>query len=299
MGDVLKTEQLTKIYGDTAAVDKVSLTVREGDIYGFVGKNGAGKTTFIRMVLGLAKPTSGSFSMMDGMEISQARKRTGSLVEAPAIYGNMTAEENVRLMCMVLGADMKTVPEILERVGLSNTGRKKAKNFSLGMKQRLGIALALAGDPDFLMLDEPINGLDPTGIVEIRELLLDLRNKYNKTIFISSHLLGELEKMVTRYGIISKGRLIEEITAEELSEKCGKRTRIKTDSPEKALKLIKALLKTENVETDEKNNILIADPIKNIGELTNELFKNNIVVSGISEIESSAESYFIKRMEEN
>ena len=295
---ILKTEAITKSYGAFPAVDQVSLTVREGDIYGFVGKNGAGKTTFIRTILGLTRPTSGSFSMMDGMELSAARKRTGSLVEAPAIYGDMTAEENLRLMCMVLKADPKTIPEILEKVGLKDTGKKRAKNFSLGMKQRLGIGLALVGDPDFLMLDEPINGLDPTGIVEIRELLLELQSKYHKTIFISSHLLSELEKVATRYGIIAKGKLIEEISADELAEKCGSRTRLKTDAPEKAAEIVKQLLKTENIEIDEKNNILIADPIPNIGELTNALFKNNIVVSGISEVESSAESYFIKRMEE-
>lgn len=295
---VLKTEGLIKVYAKQKAVDDVSLTILPGDIYGFVGKNGAGKTTFIRMILGLTRSDSGSFSLFDGEDVSKARKRIGSLVESPAIYPTMTAKENLEIFCSMLGEDKNQAGEILEKVGLADTGKKKAGDFSLGMKQRLGIAMALVGDPELLILDEPINGLDPTGIVEIRELILELKNKHNKTVFISSHLLGELEKIATRYGIIAKGKLIEEITAEELEKKCGSRTSVKTDKPEKAMEIIKKLLKTENVETDTKGAVLIGEPVKNIGEITNELFKNDIVVEGISTSESSAESYFIKKMEE-
>lgn len=295
---ILKTEGLTKVYAKQKAVDDVCLTILPGDIYGFVGKNGAGKTTFIRMILGLTRSDSGSFSLFNGENVSKARKRIGSLVESPALYPNMTAKENLEIFCSMLGEDKNQVGEILEKVGLADTGKKKAGDFSLGMKQRLGIAMALVGDPELLILDEPINGLDPTGIVEIRELILELKNKHNKTVFISSHLLGELEKIATRYGIIAKGRLIEEITAEELEKKCGSRTSVKTNDPKKAMEIIKKLLNIENVEIDAKGTILIGDPVKNIGEITNELFKNDIVVEGISTSDSSAESYFIKKMEE-
>ena len=294
---VLETNDLTKIYSHTKVVDGVSLKVEQGDIYGFVGKNGAGKTTFIRMVLGLTRVSDGSFKLFDGENLKTAQKRVGSLVESPAIFRNMTAQQNLDIYCTMLGSDKKTIPEMLETVGLHDTGRKKAGDFSLGMKQRLGIALALVGDPDFLMLDEPINGLDPTGIVDIRELLLKLKER-GKTIFISSHILGELEKIATRYGIISSGKLVEEISADELAEKCGARTAIKVDD---AVKASAVILKFLNGSTDgiecEKNNIFIKGKITNIGELTNALFKEGIVVSGITTDENSAERYFIKRME--
>ena len=238
---ILKTEGLTKIYSKTKVVNDVSICIRPGEIYGFVGKNGAGKTTFIRMVLGLASPSGGVISCFDGMPLNLARKRTGSLVESPAFYPNMTARENIRLFCRMIGEDPAQADEILEKVGLADTGKKKAGNFSLGMKQRLGIGIALAGDPEFLILDEPVNGLDPTGIAEVRKLILELKNDHGKTIFISSHLISELEKIATRYGIIAKGRLVEEITAQELDEKCRNKTSIKADSPEKSAEIIKKL----------------------------------------------------------
>lgn len=298
MDYVLKTENLTKEYSHNRVVDEISLVVKQGDIYGFVGKNGAGKTTFIRLILGLANTTSGSFSLFDGENIFKARRRIGSLVESPALYNNMSAKDNLNMYCAMLGIDNKKVDEILSTVGLKDTGKKKVRDFSLGMKQRLGIGMALVGNPDFLMLDEPINGLDPTGIVEIRELLIKLK-EYGKTIFISSHYLGELEKIATVYGIISKGKLIEEITAQELSKKCGKRTVIKTDNAEKAKKIVTSLLKTDNVAVGTDGSLYVRENIKDIGVITNELFKSGIVVSEISNEENSAEDYFIKKMEEN
>jgi len=295
--NILQTEGLTKVYSDTKVVDSVSLTVEQGDIYGFVGKNGAGKTTFIRMILGLTGITDGSFKLFDGENISSARKRVGSLIESPAIFRNMTASQNLDIYCTMLGADKKTIPDILKTVGLSDTGKKKSGDFSLGMKQRLGIAIALIGNPDFLILDEPINGLDPTVIVDVRELLLELKNQ-GKTIFISSHILGELEKIATRYGIISSGKLVEEITSAELSEKCGSRTVITVSDTAKSIEIISKMLDTgsENIECD-KNNIFVKAKIDNIGELTNALFNAGVVVSGISNDENSAEKYFIRKME--
>ncbi len=295
---VLRTDKLTKEYLGQRVVNEVTLNVERGTIYGFVGKNGAGKTTFIRMILGLAFPTSGSFELLSEKDISAARRKTGSLIESPALYSNMTALENIRLLSTILGEDKSRSEDILKIVGLSDTGKKKAKDFSLGMKQRLGIGMALVGDPEFLMLDEPINGLDPTGIVEIRELLLDLKNKHGKTIFISSHILGELEKIATKYGIIAKGKLVEEITAEELEKKCGVRTVIKTNDSQKALKIVSNMGGIENVEAKEDGSIVIADVVENIGFVTNELFRSGIIVSGISTSDNGAESYFIKKMEE-
>ncbi len=294
---ILKTEGLTKIYSKIKVVDNVDMQINKGDIYGFVGKNGAGKTTFIRMVLGLARISGGSISMFDGENLKKARRKTGSLVESPAFYPNMTAKENIRIFCRMIGEDEKQADSILEKVGLSDTGKKKAGNFSLGMKQRLGIGLALVGDPEFLILDEPINGLDPTGIAEVRKLILSLKNEQGKTILISSHLISELEKIATRYGIIAKGKIVEEISAQELEEKCGNRLSMKTSDPEKAVDTIKALLNTEKVEKGENGLIYISEKTDDIGRITNELFKNNITVQAVSSADNTIESYFIERME--
>lgn len=297
MGYVLKTEGLTKEYDHIKAIDNISLTVNEGDIYGFVGKNGAGKTTLIRAILGLCRVEHGSVSFFDGQDIHTAKKRVGSLVESPSLYTNMTAFDNMRMLTSMLGTDRDKIKEILTTVGLENTGKKKVKDFSLGMKQRLGIAMTLPGDPDFLILDEPINGLDPTGIVEIRELLLRLHEK-GITIFVSSHYLGELEKIATRYGIISKGKLIEEISQEELKEKCGSRIVLKTSNATAAKEISDRLLKTDKTYIGSKGELFIEEKVEDIGMLTSELFKNGVSVTGISNDENSAEDYFIKRMEE-
>ena len=298
MQKVIETNGLTKYYSRNAVVNDVSLTVYKGDIYGFVGKNGAGKTTLIRMLLGLTNPGGGSFELFEGEEPTKARRRIGSLVESPALYGNMTARENILMLCSVIGVDRSRADEVLETVGLSNTGRKKAKDFSLGMKQRLGIGLALLGDPELLILDEPINGLDPTGIVEIRELLLKLNKEKGITIFISSHILGELEKIATRYGIISGGCLVEELTAEQLEKYCHSRTWLRTDDAEKSAETIRKFLRTENIEIGKNGMVYLSDPVENIGALTNELFSKGITVSGIGTEENGAESYFIRKMEE-
>ncbi len=296
MSYVLQTEGLTKTYKKTKVVDQVSLTVRSGDIYGFVGKNGAGKTTFIRTVLGLTRPSGGTYRFFDGMALNDARRKVGSLIEGPALYRNMTARENIELYATMLQVDKGRSLMLLQTVGLADTGKKRVGDFSLGMKQRLGIAMALVGDPDLLILDEPINGLDPKGIVEIRELLLTLHQQ-GKTIFLSSHLLGELEKVATRYGIIANGHMVEEITAEELQRVCVARTVIKTNDPLKAAVVASRFLQTGEV-TVEGDRLLIAGTLDNIGALTNALFAENIVVSGISSDDNRAEEYFIRKMEE-
>lgn len=206
MNYILQTNSLTKKYKNFQALNGLTMNVPKGSIYGFVGKNGAGKTTLIRLICGLQEPTSGDFTLYgirnDSKDIIKSRRRMGAVVETPSIYMDMTAEENLKQQYLVLGLpSYDGIPELLKLVGLENTGKKKAKNFSLGMKQRLGIAIALAGDPDFLVLDEPVNGLDPQGIVEMRELILKLNRERQITVLISSHILDELSRLATHYGI--------------------------------------------------------------------------------------------------
>lgn len=224
---VLTTSALSKKYGEFYALRELTMHVPKGSVYGFVGRNGAGKTTLIRVICGLQEPASGEYALYGtvGKEkgINAVRRRMGAVVEAPALYLDMTAEENLRQQAMLHGLpSYESIPDILKLVGLENTGRKKVRNFSLGMKQRLGIAMALVGNPDFIVLDEPINGLDPQGIVEIRELILRLNREHGITVLISSHILGELSKLATHYGFIEKGRIVKEISAAELEAACRK-----------------------------------------------------------------------------
>ncbi len=230
MDYVLQTHQLTKHYKSFPALQGLTMNVPKGSIYGFVGKNGAGKTTLIRLICGLQEPSSGSFTLYGtpngSRDIAKARRRMGAVVETPSIYLSMTAEENIKQQYLLLGLPSADgIPELLQLVGLEHTGKKKAGNFSLGMRQRLGIAIALAGDPDFLVLDEPINGLDPQGIVEIRELILKLNRERQITVLISSHILDELSRLATHYGIIDGGRMVKELSAEELDAVCRKSIR--------------------------------------------------------------------------
>lgn len=221
---IVSTENLTKTYKKVNAADSVNLHINKGDIYGFIGRNGAGKTTTLKMLCGLANPTSGTFSLFgksyEEVLATNAFSKIGCLVEEPGLYGSMTAFDNVYLKCLSAGiSDKEYARELLRLVDLADTGKKKAKSFSLGMKQRLGIAIALVGDPELLILDEPTNGLDPQGIMEIRETIQKLNQEKGITFIISSHILEELSKIATRYGIIDKGHLLEELSAEELKNK--------------------------------------------------------------------------------
>ncbi|MDE6418960.1 MAG: ATP-binding cassette domain-containing protein, partial [Lachnospiraceae bacterium] len=229
---VLQTNALSKQYRHFQALSNLTMNVPKGSIYGFVGKNGAGKTTLIRIICGLQSPTSGSYTLYDtdcsAPLISKARRRIGAVVETPSIYLDMTAKENLRQQYLILGRpSYDGIDELLSLVGLSDTGSKKAKNFSLGMRQRLGIAIALAGNPDFLVLDEPVNGLDPEGIVEIRELILKLNREHQITVLISSHILDELSRLATHYGFIDAGHMIKEISAADLEAACRKCVHVK------------------------------------------------------------------------
>lgn len=224
---VLTTSALEKKYGGFTALHDISMHVPKGSIYGFVGKNGAGKTTLIRLICGLQAPTRGTYTLFGvscaEKDLVKSRRRMGAVVEAPSIYLDMTARDNLKEQYRVLGLpSFDTIPPLLKLVGLEDTGKKKAKNFSLGMRQRLGIAVALSGNPDFLILDEPTNGLDPQGIIEMRELLLKLNREHGITILISSHILYELSRLATHYGFIDRGSILREISARDLEASCRK-----------------------------------------------------------------------------
>lgn len=245
MDYILQTDGLSKKYKKNRALDGLCMNVPKGSIYGFVGKNGAGKTTLIRMICGLSKPTSGSYTLYGiqntDKEIEQTRKYMGAVVETPALTFDMTAEENLRQQYRIRGlSSFDGIKELLELVGLEKAGKKKVKAFSLGMKQRLGIAMALAGEPDFLVLDEPTNGLDPQGIIELRELILKLNHEKGITFLISSHILDELARIATHYGIIDHGKMIREFSAQELQKESETHIHIRTEASE-AEKLLKIL----------------------------------------------------------
>ena len=292
---VLRTNALCKNYKDYKALNGLSMNVPKGFIYGFVGKNGAGKTTLIRLICGLQEPTSGEYTLYGrkntDKSILKSRRRIGAVVETPSIYLDMTAQENLKQQYQILGLpSYDGLEEILKLVGLEHTGRKKAKNFSLGMRQRLGIAIALVGDPDFLVLDEPVNGLDTQGIIEMRELLLNLNRKHQITVLISSHILDELSRLATHYGFIDKGYLVKEITAKELEDSCRKCIRVEvTDT-----RALSRVLDQMNVEYHilSENMADIFAKI-NITPFVLSLSEENCEVLSMTERDESLESYYV------
>ena len=247
METVLRTQSLTKRFREKVAVNKVNITIERGDIYGFIGKNGAGKTTTMKLILGLNFPDEGKIEYFGGTPPEKACRKIGSLIEAPGLYKNCTAYENMKRFSILSGGTDKEIKDRLRLVGLGNTGNKKAGEFSLGMRQRFGIAIALLGDPEFLILDEPINGLDPEGIREIRDVIASLNRERGVTFLISSHLLDELAKVVTKYGILSGGVLQEEITAKQLEERCRSGLKITVDNIAKALSVLEGRIGRSNI----------------------------------------------------
>lgn len=292
---VLQTHDLSKRYKNYRALDSLTMNVPRGSIYGFVGKNGAGKTTLIRLICGLQAPSKGSYTLYginsDSRDITRSRRRMGAVVEAPSVYMDMTAEDNLKQQCLTLGLpSYDGIPELLKLVGLSNTAKKRAKNFSLGMRQRLGIAVALVGDPDLLVLDEPTNGLDPQGIVEIRELILRLNRERRITVIISSHILDELSRLATHYGIIDNGRMVKELSATELEAACRKCVRIEvTDTA--ALARVLDTMKLEYRMLSEREADIYAHV--NVSELTTALMRESCEVVSMQERDESLESYYI------
>ena len=297
MTSILKTTNIVKKYGQRTVLNKINMNINKGDIYGFIGKNGAGKTTFMRVVLSLTTKDQGEVKFYEDKNIQDIGLKVGSLIETPGLYKNASAYENLKRYSILYGADETKINELLKLVGLNNTGKRKAKDFSLGMKQRLGIAIALLGDPEFLLLDEPINGLDPEGIKEIRDIILKLNKEKNITFLISSHLLDELSKIVTKYGIIDNGVLIEEIEAKELKEKCKRKLIIEVDNPEKAKKIISKIVKEEDIK-EKKNSIEINSHIKESALINKTLVEKGIQVSAIYPNSDSLEEYFMKRIGE-
>ena len=295
MDYVLTTNALSKQYRKFKALDEMNMHVPKGAIYGFVGKNGAGKTTLIRVICGLQEPTTGIYSLYGventNKEILKCRQRMGAVVETPSIYLNMSATENLKAQYDVLGMpSYDDIPELLKLVGLEDTGKKKAGKFSLGMKQRLGIAIALAGNPDFLVLDEPINGLDPQGIVEIRELLLKLNKERQITILISSHILEELSKLATYYGFIDNGHIVKEISAEDLNELCRKYIHMEVSNMKALVRILDEKNITYKIQSD--TEIDIYEKV-NITSLVFKLSKENCELFSVQEHEESLESYYI------
>lgn len=291
---VLQTDNLTKVYGKNKVVDGVSMHVKKGDIYGFIGKNGAGKTTFMRMAAGLAAPTIGSIRLFESEEIEKQRVKIGTLIENPGVYDGLTAKENLEIIRKTYGVtDKNAVDEILDFVGLTDTHNKKVKNFSMGMKQRLGLAIALLRSPDFLILDEPINGLDPAGIKEIRELLLKLNHEKNMTIMISSHILGELSKIATRYGIIREGVLIEEFDSYELEEKCRRCHKLVLSDTGKAVQILEDKLNILTYDVPEENIIRIFDHLDETAKINRCLIEDGIDVRESYIAGQDLEGYFM------
>lgn len=293
----LKTDNLTKIYKNNKAVNEVSMHIRRGDIYGLIGKNGAGKTTIMRMIAGLAIPNKGSMQLFESSDLNFQRQRLGCSIENPAIYPNMTAQQNLEVYRRLLGIpEAKIISDIIETIGLRDVEKKKAKNFSLGMKQRLELGITLLGNPDFLILDEPINGLDPEGIMEFRDLLLKLNKEKQITILISSHILGELSKMATCYGIINQGVLVEEFSKEELSIKCKRCLKIKVDNVQKASSILETICGTTDYDILPENTIRLFDYLEKPGYVNTELSKNDVVVDSITLIGQDLENYFMELM---
>lgn len=292
---VLKTNALQKCYGHYKALNGLTMNVPKGSIYGFVGKNGAGKTTLIRLICGLQEPTEGEYSIYGisntNKEIVKSRRRMGAVVETPSIYLDMTAEDNLKMQYRILGLpSFDGVNDMLKLVGLGNTNKKKAKNFSLGMRQRLGIAVALAGDPDFIILDEPVNGLDPQGIVEIRELILKLNREYGITVLISSHILDELAKLATHFGFIDNGQIIKEISAVDLEAVCRKCMHITVSNTKILSRVLDQVGLEYTILSDNQADIFGEISVT---DLTLRLSAQKCEVKSIQENDESLENYYI------
>lgn len=292
METIIKTQGVTKIYKDKPAVSNVSMTIHKGDIYGFIGSNGAGKSTFIRCIMGLIK-YSGTIEILgksDPEGLLQARKKIGAIVENPALSVNLCGYDCLKAHALLYGIrDESKIKGLLELVGLHDTGKKKVGNFSLGMRQRMAIAQALINDPEILILDEPTNGMDPQGIVEIRHFLQKLRQDKGITILISSHILAELQQLATRIGIIDKGVLIDELSVSEIAARVQSTVTIKTSDTSKALKL----LKDYSVTQKDSTLVIKDEDFKAINKL---LAKNDIDVDVVSKSQGSLENYFVNKV---
>ena len=294
---ILQTRDLTRRYGHTLALDHAALSVEKGQIFGLVGRNGAGKTTLIRLISGQSHPTAGEVTLFGASTpaaLARARSRTGAMVETPSFYPYLTAKQNLEYYRLQRGIPgRRVVDEVLEEVDLASTGKKTFKNFSLGMKQRLGLALALMNRPDFLLLDEPINGLDPEGIVEFRNLLLQLNRERQTTILISSHILSELGNLATCYGFIDNGRMLEQITAKALEEKCRACIEAKVDNASQAALVLEQQLGIRDYEVLPGNVLRIYSSLDAPQRVTQALVEGGVALQGIESRGANLEDYFL------
>lgn len=298
MSYIMQTQNLTKTYGRKDAAKDININIREGEIYGLIGRNGAGKTTIMRMISGLSNPTSGTYSLFGktGAEMKKMMNKVGVLIEHPGLYPKMSAKENLRIKCIAMGIDCKNnsyIDDLIKIVGLENVSdKKKSGEFSLGMRQRLGIALALVGDPSMIILDEPINGLDPQGIVEVRHTLEQLRDEKGITIMISSHILEELAKLADSYGIIHEGHLIEQFTNDELMERCGQFVAIKTPDNDGAKKALAGIGITQTT-VDEDGILRVSERLEESDKMIVALVNANVPVKEIFMNNISLEDYYL------
>ncbi len=297
---ILEANGLTKRYKHTTALNQVNLQIEKGKIYGFIGENGAGKTTFLRLVTGLSFPSEGTLSLWGKhteKELQTQRKRIGAMIETPALYPNLTARQNMEVQRIQRGIpDKDAIDNCLNMVGLKETGKKTVKNFSLGMRQRLGIAIALLNMPELLILDEPVNGLDPSGIVEIRNLLKQLNKEYGMTILVSSHILEELSQTASQFILIDKGRIIEELSDRELNERCRRHIAIKTKEPQKAILVLEEQLDTENMQLMPDGTIRLYEYLDDIELVAEVLAKEHILVTGLTLSVDTLEDYFLGKV---
>ena len=295
---VLEANGLTKRYRDFTALNGLTMHIPKGAIYGFVGKNGAGKTTLIRLICGLQEPTGGSYALYGvrntDAKINRTRRRMGAVVETPSIYMDMTAEENILQQYRVLGVPSDGgASDLLRLVGLEDTGKKRVRHFSLGMRQRLGIAVALAGNPDFLVLDEPVNGLDPQGIIEMRELILKLNREHGITVLISIHILDELSRLATHYGFIDGGYMVKEISASELEAHCRKCIRVTVSDTGALVRVLDAMGASYSIADASHGDIYTEVQVTALVEA---LARENCTVLSIKERDESLESFYMDLM---
>lgn len=292
---VLQTNSLTKQYGKFTALDNANMTVYHQDIYGLIGKNGAGKTTLMKVVTGLTEQTGGTFKLFgkSGSAAAKEKSRIGCLIENPAFFGNMTAYQNLKYYCLQKGiTDLSQIDEALKLVNLTDAKNKKFRKFSLGMKQRLGIAFAILDNPDLIILDEPINGLDPIGISELRDTFRKLSQERGITLIISSHILSELYAVANRFLFIDGGKVLKEITKEELDKECSRCIVVTTDDTKKAAAALESKLNITDYKVISETEIRIYDENAKTEILNKTLFQNEINVTGIHESGVSLEEYF-------
>lgn len=298
MSSVISLRDLTKVYGKKTVVDNVSLDVKKGHIYGLIGPNGAGKTTIMKMIAGITCPTSGAVGLFGREDnLDENRARASFMIEAPYIDKSFTARENMEYIRRLRGvADEKKIDEILELVGLAHTGKKLVKHFSLGMKQRLGIGMALLPDPEIMILDEPVNGLDPEGIVEIRNLLKSLRDERGITILISSHLLAELYELCTDFAIMDRGRLVECLSREELNDKCKSYLEVACDDATKLVTVLEQQSDINNYKVMENNDVRIYDNLEDIAAISNTITKSGLTILKFVVRGENLEEYFLSKV---